>query len=100
VELDSVLYEYVGLGCVCCYLVFTSCNISNIGLYISICVSFMCSLLIILYMWYFPLLILLLDMCVIYLIVVITCYFVLKRVAGVVGYYDVSLCAFSVHCKF
>jgi hypothetical protein len=42
------------IGCVCCYLVFNSCSVSNIRLYISIYVSFVCSLFLrILYMWYF-----------------------------------------------
>jgi hypothetical protein len=54
VELVPVLHVYMGLGCVCCYLVFTSRNVSNIGLCVSMYVSFMCSLfLLILYMLYF-----------------------------------------------
>jgi hypothetical protein len=42
------------VGCVCCYLVFNSCDVSNIGLCVSRYVSFMRRLsLLNLYMWYF-----------------------------------------------
>jgi hypothetical protein len=39
-----VLFCIWWMGSVCCYLVFNLCNDSNIGLNISVCVSFMRSL--------------------------------------------------------
>jgi hypothetical protein len=42
------------IRCVCCYLVFDSCNVSIIGLYMSIYASFMCNLFLLsLYIRYF-----------------------------------------------
>jgi hypothetical protein len=53
--LCSWLCYYIDVGHVCCQLVFTSCSALNIGLCVSMFVSFICNLiLLILYMWYFP----------------------------------------------
>jgi hypothetical protein len=51
VKLGLVLFY---IRCLCCYLVFNYCTVSNIGLYMSIYLSFICSLsLLVLCMWYF-----------------------------------------------
>jgi hypothetical protein len=54
-SVELVLFYIGGLGCVCCFLVFNFLMFQISGyIYISIYVSFMCTLfLLILYMWYF-----------------------------------------------
>jgi hypothetical protein len=48
----SILYKVC--VCVCCYLMFNSCDVSNIDLYMSMYSPFMCNLfLLFLCMWYF-----------------------------------------------